>query len=139
MADLSAASDHCCRTWVFEAARLVVGDNHLLDILESMYGKTVAWLRGQTAKFACSCGVRQGGNESPMLYCCFSKKCLDDFEERCRFDGLDDFVVPFDIPPSASDSGKRVRGTATVNYLAYADDICVFHRDRRPDGDISRG
>ena len=67
----------------------------------------------------CSCGVSQGGNQSPMLYCCFSQKCLDDFELRCKNAGLDDFKVPYDIPGCASDTDKRIgmEGEDTAPFL----------------------
>ena len=129
MVDLSAAFDWCNRVWVFESMRHVIGESKLIDILENMYGKTVAWLKDEVARFESTCGVRQGGTESPIAYNCLAQIALDSFEKRCRDAGLEDFKIPFSIPKNASDTGKIEKGETIINYLGYADDLAIFAFD----------
>ena len=130
MVDLSSAFDWCRREWVFESMRHVVGESQLIDLLENMYGKTTAYLRGKVDQvFKSTCGVRQGGPESPVAYNCLAQMAMDTFEARCKLEGLDDFEVPFKIPKNASNTGKTVSGNSILNWLGYADDLCIFAFD----------
>ena len=129
MVDLSAAFDWCARPFVFDSARLVVGDSILIEILENMYSKTVAWLKGENLKFKCSCGVRQGGSESPVLYNCLAHTCLQTWIDRCEIEGIKAFEIPFKIPPEASKTGVTVSGLSAIHYLAYCDDLAIFAFD----------
>ena len=131
MVDLSAAFDWCARPFVFDSARLVVGDSILIEILENMYSKTVAWLKGENLKFKCSCGVRQGGSESPVLYNCLAHTCLQTWIDRCEIEGLETFELPFKIPSAASKSGQIESGFSIIHYLAYCDDLAIFAFDVR--------
>ena len=129
MVDLSAAFDWCSRPFIFDSARLIVGDSIMIEILENMYSKTVAWLKNETKKFDCTCGVRQGGTESPVLYNCLAQTCLDTWVDRCNAEGLNKFELPFKIPANASISANVESGFCQVQYLAYCDDLCIFSFD----------
>jgi hypothetical protein len=126
MVDLSAAFDWCSRPFIFDSARLIVGDSVMIEIFENMYSKTVAWLKNENTKFDCTCGVRQGGTESPVLYNCLAQTCLDTWVDRCAAEGLEKFELPFKIPENASENGEIKTGFCQVQYLAYCDDLCIF-------------
>ena len=108
MIDLTAAFDWVSRDFTWEAVRHVIGDNILISIMEDMYSKTTAYMKEDTTeRFDSTCGVRQGGTESPYAYNCLAQKCLDTFEARCAIDEkIQQFKIPFKIPASASDSGE---------------------------------
>ena len=129
MVDLSAAFDWCPRPFVFASARLIVGDSIMIDILENMYTKTVAWLKGENERFDCTCGVRQGGSESTVLYNCLAQTCMDTWVDRCEQKGLKKFKIPYKIPKNVSKSGADISGFCEAYYLAYADDLCIFSLD----------
>ena len=66
MVDLSAAFDWVDRKFSWESVRHIVGDSILITIMEDMYDKTTAYMKENTEmRFKSTCGVRQGGTESP--------------------------------------------------------------------------
>ena len=131
MVDLSSAFDWCKRPWVFESMRHVIGDSKLIDLLENMYSKTTAYLRGKTDEvFKSTCGVRQGGTESPVGYNCLAQMAMDTFVDRCKIEGLNDFSIPYEIPISASKNGEKLKGYSIINWLGYADDLVLWAFDR---------
>ena len=105
MVDLSAAFDWISRNFTWEAVRHVIGDSILITIME--YTKTTAFLKDEPdSKFDTTCGVRQGGTESPYAYNCLMQRCLDTFEAKCELAKMELFKIPFKIPKAASKSGE---------------------------------
>ena len=103
MVDLSSAFDWCKRDWVFKSMRKIVGPSKLIDMLEIKYQKTICWLKGDKFNsFESNCGVRQGGVESPIGYNCLAEMAMKSFESRCKSENLDEFILYYKIPSSAS-------------------------------------
>ena len=126
MVDLSAAFDWVDRKFSWESVRHIVGDSILITIMEDMYDKTTAYMKENTEmRFKSTCGVRQGGTESPYVYNCLAQRCLDTFEARCRIDEIPDFKIPFKIPKNASNSGQLETGEFTPAYFGFADDLVI--------------
>ena len=83
--------------------RKIVGSSKLIDMLEAMYQKTICWLKGDKLNsFESNCGVRQGGVESPIGYNCLAEIAIKTFEARCNNEDVDEFILYYKIPPSAS-------------------------------------
>ena len=128
MVDLSSAFDWVSRELTWESVRHVIGDSILISIMVDMYEKTTAYMRDDTTKrFKSTCGVRQGGTESPYAYNCLAQKCLDTFDAMCEInEKINDFKIPFKIPKSASKSGDEISGEFSPCYLGYADDLVIW-------------
>ena len=126
MVDLSAAFDWIDRDFTWEAVRHIIGDSILITIMEDMYSKTSAYMKDDEMNaFLTTCGVRQGGTESPYAYNCLAQRCLDTFDDRCEQAGIESFKVPYKIPKTASKTGEIEKGECTAAHLEYADDEII--------------
>ena len=128
MIDLTAAFDWVSRDFTWESVRHIIGDSILISIFEDMYSKTTCYMKEDPSdRFKTTCGVRQGGTESPYAYNCLAQRCLDTFDALCDLhEKITDFSIPFKIPAEASLTGQTLTGETLLSYLAYCDDIAIF-------------
>ena len=78
--------------------------------------------------FSTSCGLRQGGVESPPLFNLWIDVVLRIFTEQCREQGIG-MDVKFSVRNTATTRAGRMearpRGTHTMIWVAYADDVII--------------
>ena len=70
---MTAAYDWCVRKWLFHSIFNRIGPKNVnvmncVKIMEELYRKTESVMKGETEYFETTCGVRQGGSESPNLF-----------------------------------------------------------------------
>ena len=118
--DLKAAYDWLCRRWLFASVRNRFSEGNMgvrkaVDILEELYKRTVSEMSdGGGAPFESTCGVRQGGTESPLLFNLYMDYLMRIYEQRALDAGLG-VEVPFRVPNTATerDQRKTSRGQLT--------------------------
>ena len=135
--DLTAAFDTIQRSWLFKILRSRLGDpdckNLNINVLESLYSSTSAHLSNdeETLAFEILAGVRQGGPESPSLFCLLMDWVMRIFELRAEKIGLKGVQLQYNIPGSATSRlGRDVhpaRSTAdtplNLLWAGFADDL----------------
>ena len=138
--DLTAAFDHVERGWLFKTIRGRFKAEHdmtIIKLIECLYESTTASLaETPDDKFPLNCGVRQGGVESPMLYNLFMDFVMRVFMDRCKELNIKFLKLKYEIPESASTTGRRASGTMTLDWIGYADDLILIFEDELS---LSRG
>ena len=127
--DLSAAFDHVERNWLFKTIekRFPNGSgNELVQILKAIYSYTTTSLaENPDDSFELTVGVRQGGPESPMLYNLFMDFVMRIYLEECNNKGITFLKLKYNIPASASYTGKNAIGNFSLDWCGYADDLLL--------------
>ena len=133
--DLTAAFDTVVRSWLFKSIldRLSPGqDPKCFTVLQELYKSTSAFLSQDPLKttFATTSGVRQGGPESPPLFCLFMDTVMRQFEVECEAAGLHGVEINYQIPNSATSrqerSKQRASGKTSHLWVGFADDVSLF-------------
>ena len=127
--DLSAAFDHVERSWLFKSIKKRFPrdtDEALIQLFESLYSfTTTALTETPDDKFELTVGVRQGGPESPMLYNLFMDFVMRIYLDACKQDGIKFLQLKYNIPKTASSTGKTAIGNFTLDWSGYADDLLL--------------
>jgi len=110
------------------------GENKNLDVLESLYAHTSAFLRddGPENTFKTSAGLQQGGNESPTLYNLYMDTCMRVFENAAANEGIE---FSWTIPEEATHPDDESEGKTHILWFGYADDLCILAKS---DKELSR-
>ena len=131
--DLSAAFDHVDRGWMFKSIknRFKNGANtELIQLLENLYQyTTTALAETPEDKFEVNTGVRQGGPESPLLYNLYMDYIMRIYLGKCHTNGINFLKLKYNIPSSASNSGRVTKGTYELDWTGYADDLMITFDD----------
>ncbi len=137
--DLSAAYDHINRLFLFQSInnRLPSNTSNVnIEIINSLYNNTKSYLAEDDPAmhtFQTSSGVRQGGNESPVLYNFYSDYALRVWRFRCEQQGLPHLEISFQIPNEATNRQQRSHAPQNGSYCedegGYADDIGIHSWD----------
>ena len=133
--DLTAAFDTIQRSWLFTILRKRFGDdeskNSNISVLEALYSSTKAHISTDeaTLAFETLAGVRQGGPESPSLFCLLMDWVMRIFEIRAAKMGLKGVQLKFNISTSATNTAERFehpsRGNLNLLWVGFADDIQI--------------
>ena len=144
-----AAFDTINRTWFFKILRLRLGDhnnfNANLKVLEAIYSTTFAHIAEDDPELAFQilAGVRQGGPESPSLFCLLMDWVMRIFESRAKEmkdekgepDPLYGFNFKYSIPGSATNRIERaerdIAGDLDLLWAGFADDVALFFSNER--------
>jgi len=131
--DLTAAFDTINSSWLFKILRERLGDddnkNSNINVLEALYASTSAHLSDDetTLAFEVLAGVRQGGPESPSLFCLLMDWVMRIFELRAAKIGLSGVKLKFRIDGAATNRAERetqkMTGELNLLWAAFADDI----------------
>ena len=137
--DLRAAYDWVRRNWVFLAiaarnaeAECAEETGELFELVRLLYERTYSFMSGDTEKdaFPTTCGLLQGGVESPPLFSIFCDTVMRLFVDELEKLGVGGFRFKFFIPASASTRVQRVMNPLTgeqiIYYTAYCDDIQIY-------------
>lgn len=134
--DLTAAFDTVVRNWLFRSIFSRLHDSQstkCFEILEQLYSKTSARISSDKSgtSFATKAGVRQGGPESPPLFCLFMDWIMRRFKEECAKRGIHGLKLAYLIPNTASDARNRAEqkmkeGTGYHLWVGFADDVTMF-------------
>ena len=134
--DLTAAFDTVVRNWLFRSifSRLhEAQDTKCLDIIQQLYSKTSARISTDKSRtsFPTTAGVRQGGPESPPLFCLFMDWVMRRFKEECNKRGIHGLKLEHVIPNTATEARNRAErdmqiGTGYHLWVGFADDITIF-------------
>lgn len=132
--DLSAAFDRVIRPWVFESIRIRTpegANTKIIDLLERFYMSTSCYLRQDPKTiFTTSLGVRQGGIESPSLFCWFLDLVMLVYESRLVENNIKSPSFNYRIATSATDRAQRSefphRGTNLITWTGFADDTTLY-------------
>ena len=135
--DLTAAFDHVVRKWLWRSIKMRFAKDEntiLIDILESLYNQTNNWIAGSPElNFMTTAGVRQGGPESPPLFCLYLDFVMRIFIDKCKTDPIIQFFKhQFMIPSNATDNSNlnsNLKDNMTEKELpwcGYADDIVLY-------------
>ena len=132
--DLSAAFDHVERSWLFKSINNRFpqnADKTLIQLIESLYAFTTTALSETPDDiFRITAGVRQGGPESCMLYNLYMDFVMRVFIEECKKKDIKFLKLKYDIPTSASSTGRNAVGNFTVDWSGYADDLQLMFIDQ---------
>ena len=79
--------------------------------------------------FELTVGVRQGGPESPMLYNLFMDFVMRIYLAECKKKGIKFLKLKYNIPASASYTGKNAIGNFSFDWYGYADDLLLVFDD----------
>ena len=133
--DLTAAFDHVNRSFLFESIRKRIPpscDTTNIDVIKSLYEDTKSFLSGEDThkdQFPTISGVRQGGNEGPILFNLYEDYAVRIWDHRCSTTGADRLSVQYFIPPAATNRTQRskFRSSGIYNHpdCGYADDIGI--------------
>ena len=132
--DLTAAYDHIPRDFLFRALEFQTGASFLFHILQLMYRRTTASIKGMKTKFDILVGCRQGGQESPVVFNYYFEFILkvSAAEIDKAFPNGWGLEFAFDIPGYFSNRSQRSRGkldgTEIIKWILYADDVVLFAR-----------
>ena len=103
-----------------------------MDILEKFYSATKSYLTDEdpeTQMFDTYAGVRQGGNENPVLFNLYLDYAFRVWRHRCEQNGLKNLDVPYNIPNEATNRKQRQFAQQNGMYKdsegGYADDIGI--------------
>lgn len=137
--DLRAAYDWIIRNWVFLSIAARTADSEyedevkgLFELVRLLYSETYSYMAGESEKdaFPTSCGLLQGGVESPPLFAIFCDTIMRLFVEKLEELGIGGVRYRFFIPASASTRSQRVMnklsGTTVCYYTAYCDDFFIM-------------
>ena len=132
--DLSAAFDKVIRSWIFHSIRIRIPEGAntiLIDLLERFYRKTKAYLRlDENTIFNTSIGVRQGGIESPSLFCWYLDTVMMVYEARIAEKNIEPPVFQYRINNSATDRFQKAEfpghGINKTIWTGYADDTTLY-------------
>ena len=134
--DLSAAFDTVVRSWIFQAMRVRVPDGQstkLIDLLETFYSSTSAYLKLDPTKtgFSTNLGVRQGGVESPFIFCMYLDHVMRVYEHKLTLADIQPPVFKYGIYNSATNRAQRYEhpssGQSTEGWNGYADDTTLHY------------
>ena len=132
LVDLSSAFDFVNRSWLWKSIRHRFPENHeglkLIDLLEKMYDSTTNHIgRYPQLDFSVTRGVRQGGPESPQLYCLFGDYLMRSYLHRAKQDPrINHLNLDYKIPEYASNDGTEKHGKLSISWIGYADDTTVL-------------
>lgn len=139
--DLSAAFDKVIRKWMFMAirARIPPGSTQtIISIMERFYDNTTAYLQIDPTEeiFETNVGVRQGGVESPPLFCLFLDHVMRVYEHRLKEQGIEPITFEFNIPTSASGGitarkENKPMGKSEETWNGYADDTTIYQKSAK--------
>ena len=107
-----------------------IGD--LFELVRLLYERTYSFMSGDTEKdaFQTTCGLLQGGVESPPLFSIFCDTVMRLFVDELEKLGVGGFRFKYFIPASASTRAQRVMNPLTgeqiIYYTAYCDDIQIY-------------
>ena len=134
--DLTAAFDTIQRPWLFEILRKRLNDpdrlNSNISVLEALYSSTSAHLSEDEVDqaFQVLAGVRQGGPESPSLFCLLMDWVMRIFTERAQKLGLHGVKLKYNIASAATNRTERaehpMRSELNLLWAGFADDIGLF-------------
>ena len=136
--DLSAAFDHIGRPWLFKSIynRFPTEDDTILiKLLQALYQYTTTSLT-ETADdlFGLLLGLRQGGPESPPLYNLYMDFVMRVYLELCKKNGIKFLEMKYRVRASSTKRENRgeksYRGSHTVDWAGYADDMELFFEDQ---------
>ena len=125
--DYSQAFDLLVREWAFDSIESRIGRNDVnIGILRDLYSKTSACVTNKPDYvFSTSRGVRQGGNESPIVYGFYNDTILRLFKSKCKEAGIPEISIKFQIPSTASKSRGGLTGIMNLSEQGYADDTLI--------------
>ena len=134
--DLTTAFDTIQRPWLFEILRKRLNDpdklNSNISVLEALYSSTSAHLSEDEADqaFQVLAGVRQGGPESPSLFCLLMDWVMRIFTERAEKQGLHGVKLKYNIATAATNRTERAehpaRSELNLLWAGFADDVGLF-------------
>ena len=134
--DLSAAFDTVIRSWIFQAMRVRIPEGQsskIIDLLEIFYSKTSAYLKMDPDKqaFSTNLGVRQGGVESPLLFCFYLDHVMRVYEHKLDEANITPPIFKFRMPTSATSRAQSGRhkyyGSSSEPWNGYADDTTLYN------------
>ena len=73
--------------------------------------------------------MRQGGPESPLLYNLYMDYIMRIYLGKCHTNGINFLKLKYNIPSSASNSGRVTKGTYELDWTGYADDLMITFDD----------
>ena len=137
--DLRAAYDWIIRNWVFLSISARNADaecadelKELFEFVRLLYERTYSYMSGDDEEnaFQTTCGLLQGGVESPPLFGVFCDTVMRLFTDELEQLGIGGFKFKFFIPASASTRAQRVMdplsGERIVYYSAHCDDVYLY-------------
>ena len=137
--DCTAAFDYLDRLLMFLCMRRRFPDGTdlvWLDVLESLYENTHCRYEkaGPGKQFRTTSGTRQGGPEGPPFFITLFDMCMRDFVERAKAQNIEFFTYKYRvnshaIPPSERDPRNVPRGTRSLPWSGFADDLALFCND----------
>ena len=94
----------------------------LVQLLENLYQNTTTAL-AETPEdiFKTETGVRQGGPESPLLYNLYMDYIMRIYLGKCHTNGINFLKLKYNIPSSASNSGRVTKGTYELDWTSLGD------------------
>ena len=102
----------------------------LIQLLENLYQHTTTALAETPEdKFEVNTGVRQGGPESPLLYNLFMDYVMRIYLGECRTNKVNFLKLKYNIPSSASNTGRVAKGEYELDWTGYADDLMITFDD----------
>ena len=134
--DLSAAFDTVIRSWIFQAMRVRVPTGQstkIIDLLETFYSNTSAYLKLDPDKepFSTNLGVRQGGVESPLLFCFYLDHVMRVYEHKLEEASITPPIFKFRMKTSATSRAQSSRhkyyGSSSESWNGYADDTTLYN------------
>ena len=121
--DLSAVFDHVRRSWLFTVMKQKLSRDgqacRLIQIIESLYSNTTVYMPGEkpSTAFATSSGARQGGTESPYLFCAYIDLRL--WSATCEREMWNGHTMsPIPQPTDLNDAKVPVEAANTSNCSA---------------------
>ena len=131
--DLTAAYDHIPREMLWKVLRLRFGPENekIVEIFQKVYENTSAKLDGVEELIAIELGLRQGGQESPMLFnywldtvlrvALYKIKCC--FKNREEPGIKHDFSISNECTNRAQRAEQAQNGTEHTIFTNFADDL----------------
>ena len=94
--------------------------------MESLYSNTTTALSESPDDiFPLNVGVRQGGPESPMLYNLYMDFVMRVYLDSCKSNGIEFLQLKYEIPETASSTGRKAKGNFNLDWCGYADDLLL--------------
>ena len=138
--DLKAAYDWIVRNWLFLCLSARYGGSEyeeelggLFDLVRALYSRTYSFMAGEDEEtaFETTCGLLQGGVESPPLFNIFLDTIMRLLIDELEQDGVGGIEFEYSIPSSACTREQRFlsgrgRKFSKCYFTNYCDDIFLM-------------
>ena len=133
--DLTAAFDAVQRLWMFKSIynRMPPSQSpKCFELLEQLYRTTSVYLSDdpECENFGTPVGVRQGGPESPPLFCLFMDAMTGQFEIECTAAGIKGVSRNCRVPNTSTSRAEWSEhpslGSVAHMWVGLADDLTLF-------------